>query len=163
MCGIVGVALPRVRLQCRKFVRGDYTLANDESEHKHSESVDVNLTLLCDAAAAAGDARTAKRKRVSWPQSYGGGMHYIVEGDRDELLHIKPTDNALSIVYRAPQTKHNADDDGDSKNEDDVDAADTDDEDEDDAAGGVLRFVEHISSRAGERIRYDLDVVYHAE
>lgn len=153
--GIVDMILPRVRLQCRRFGSGDYTLANDEERDKHAESLDVNLCIL----SGDDDASSSKPKRTTWAHEYGGGVHYIVEGERDELLHLRPTDNALSIVYRAaPDDEHKST--VDSPSDDDADGAFGDG---DDGGGGVLRFVQFISVRAGTRVRYDIDVVYHAE
>jgi len=74
------------RVESRKFASGDYTLAFDNDPEIKQPGLDVNFCVL--------------PPKTKWNNSYGGTIHYMNEGEEEELLTVEPMENTLSIVFR---------------------------------------------------------------
>lgn len=88
----------------RSFRQGCYTLAHDDdAEERYRSALDVNYCCMIVPQSSNNSSakKGSKKKRAIYDEQMGGTLHYIVEGEVDELLHLAPRTNCLSLVYRA--------------------------------------------------------------
>jgi Rps23 Pro-64 3,4-dihydroxylase Tpa1-like proline 4-hydroxylase len=115
--------------ELREFQRGCYTLAYDNDKEKYQEALDVNYNII----------PYPSNKKTQWPEGIGGSIHYIAEGEAEELLSTTPKANTITIIYRA----------GAEEAEGSAAAA----------AGGVMKFVKYLTHSI-PHTKYDYDYMY---
>mmetsp|Transcript_5848 Transcript_5848/g.11140 ORF Transcript_5848/g.11140 Transcript_5848/m.11140 type:complete len:540 (+) Transcript_5848:12-1631(+) len=79
-------------LEFRRFCPGNYTLAHDFDPENRESGLDVVLSFL---------GKDAKKREGRWQESYGGAMHFLMEGQDEELLSVDPAANNMAMVYRS--------------------------------------------------------------
>lgn len=149
---LTGLEFLQVAGSVRRFGRGCYTLAHSESEERFAEGVDVFFTMLQNPAPAAtkaagigkkGKASAASGSSGKWDAAVmGGSVHYIEEGEVEELMSLEPSPNTLSIVYRA----------GIPEGVDREEARKA-------GKGGVIKFVKFVNHRANQN-RFDVELTF---
>jgi hypothetical protein len=88
---VTGLDIVSSRVETRRFGHSDYTLAYDGDPEVKEEGLDAVLCLL--------------PPRTKWYTGWGGSSHYLLEGEKDELLTVMPADNTLSLVFRSSTPK----------------------------------------------------------